>query len=159
MFRNATLLAWPAQKSSDSYALSDLFYESHSMKQQSFPDLAADGLKRTIYVFVRTDISVEQQMVQAAHAAAEAARLYYQPDHGIASLIILAVPNRQALYRAATQVEALGIAYELFFEPDWDMGHSALGTRPLLDTERPLLRGWPLWKLKTAQASPQGVSA
>lgn len=121
-------------------------------------DEAADGLKRTIYVFVRTDISPEQQMVQAAHAAAEASRLHYRPEHGIASLIVLAVPNKESLYRAATQLEALGIAHELFFEPDWEMGHSAMATRPLLDSERPLLRGWPLWKLKHAVAS-QGVHA
>lgn len=120
-------------------------------------DEAADGHKRTIYVFVRTDLPLEQQMVQAAHAAAEAGRLHYRAEHGVASLIVLAVPNKDALYRAATQLEALGIEHELFFEPDWKMGHSALGTRPLLDAERPLLRGYPLWKLKLAQ--PQGVAA
>ena len=30
-------------------------------------------------------------------------------------------------------------------------------TKTLLDAERPLLRGWPLWKLKAAQ--PQGAAA
>jgi hypothetical protein len=134
------------------------------MTTQRIPDQAADGLKRTIYVLVRTDISVEQQVVQAAHAAAEAGRLFYSLEHGIASLIVLSVPNKDALYRAATQLQALGIAHDVFFEPDWEMGHSALGTRPLLDSERKLMKGWPLWKLKTAIAAAaelpsQGVAA
>lgn len=109
-------------------------------------DEAADGLKRTIYVFVRTDISPEQQLVQAAHAAAEAARLHYHPEHGIASLIALAVPNKAALRRAATRLDALDIAREMFFEPDGELGYTALATRPLLEHERSKLRQWPLWK-------------
>lgn len=113
-------------------------------------DQAEDGLKRTIYVFVRTDLSLEQQMVQSNHASVEAGRLHYRPEHGIASLVLLAVPNQAALHRASTHLQALGIAHEMFFEPDWSMGHCALGTRPLLDDERPLLRGWPLWKAKAA---------
>lgn len=120
-------------------------------------DQAHDGLKRTIYAFVRTDLSPEQQMVQAAHAAAEAGRRFYRPEHGIASLIVLAVSNLQALYKAKTLLESMGIEHDMFFEPDWNTGHSAIGTRPLLDSERPLLRGYQLWKLKAARA--EGVAA
>ena len=116
--------------------------------QHLIQDLPLDGLKRTIYVFVRTDISVEQQMVQAAHAAAEASRRFYEPHHGVASLIILAASGVPGLVKAQTQLEARGVEHTVFFEPDWEMGYSAIGTRPLLDSERPLLRGWQLWKLK-----------
>jgi len=120
-------------------------------------DLAHDGQKRTIYAFVRTDLAPEQQMVQAAHAAAEAGRSFYRPEHGIASLIVLAVPNLAALYKAKAHLESLDIEHDMFFEPDWNTGHSAIGTRPLTDAERPLLRGYPLWKLKMARA--EGVAA
>lgn len=113
-------------------------------------DLAHDGQKRTMYVFVRTDLPLAQQMVQAAHAAAEAGRSFYRPEHGIASLIVLAVPNLAALYQAGRRLELHGIAHDMFFEPDWDTGHSAIGTRPLADAERPLLRNYPLWKAKPA---------
>ena len=86
-------------------------------------DQAHDGLKRTIYAFVRTDLSPEQQMVQAAHAAAEAGRRFYRPEHGISSLIVLAVSNLQALYKAKMLLERLDIEHDMFFEPDWNTGH------------------------------------
>lgn len=116
-----------------------------------FSDSAADGQKRTLYVFVRTDISLEQQMVQAAHAAAEAGRAFYEAEHGIASLIVLAVPSQEALYKVQAHLATLDIAHQMFFEPDFNIGDSAIGTRPLLDAERPLLRRYPLWKAAAAR--------
>lgn len=123
-------------------------HPAHLMNHPSpISDFPADGLKRTIYVFVRTDITVEQQIVQAAHAAAEAGRRFYAPEHGIASLIVLAVSGPAKLQKAAKRLQALDIDFDVFFEPSWEMGHSALATRPLLDSERPLLKAWQLWKL------------
>lgn len=106
---------------------------------------AMEPAKRTFYVLVRTDISLAQQMVQAVHAAAEAARDHYRPDHGIASAIVLQVPNQAALLQAQAQLHAKGIQTKLFFEPDFDMGDSALATEPVTDEQRKLLRRWPLW--------------
>ena len=54
-------------------------------------------------------------------------------------------------------LERLDIEHDMFFEPDWNTGHSAIGTRPLLDSERPLLKGYQLWKLKAART--EGVAA
>ena len=120
-------------------------------KQQTLiSDLATDGLKRTIYVFVRTDLSLEQQIVQAAHAAVEASRRFYAPEHGVASLIVLAVSNLAALYKARNRLEDLELEHTVFFEPDWEMGHSALATRPVLDVERKIFKGWQLWKMVAA---------
>lgn len=126
--------------------------ENTSSFASSIPESAADGRKRTIYVFVRTDISLEQQMVQASHAAAEAARRFYRPEHGIASLIVLSASSPARLRKAQAQLQALGIEHDTFFEPSWDMGESAVGTRPLLEAERPLLKGWQLWKATPAVA-------
>lgn len=110
--------------------------------------------KHTIYVLVRTDIPLHQQLVQAAHAAAEAARTHYNPEHGIASLVVLAVPHLKALTRASQKLQNLHVKHEIFFEPDWNMGNSALATRPLTDAERPLMRYWPLWKCPPTPYSP-----
>ena len=118
--------------------------------------------KHTIYVFIRMDLSAEQQMVQVAHAAAEASRHFYRPEHGIASLIVLSVANSAALYKAQDYLDRRGLENTVFFEPDWDMGHSALATRPVLDEERPLFRAWQLWRLRTpvpVAAGAEGVAA
>ena len=102
-------------------------------------------LKHTIYVLVRTDISLAQQIVQAAHATAEAARSLYRSEHGIASLVLLAVLDKASLHQAQLQLQHKGIACELFHEPDFGMGDSALATQPVPDAMRKHFRSWPLW--------------
>ena len=122
-------------------------------------DEPEDGQKRYIYVFIRTDISLEQQMVQANHAAAEAGRLFYRPDHGIASLVTLAVRNPARLAKAQRRLESLGLEHTVFFEPDWQMGYSAIGTRPVLEHERRHFREWQLWKPQVQFPTPQPEQA
>jgi hypothetical protein len=106
--------------------------------------------KRTIYVLVRQDIPIEQQIVQSSHAAAEAARSHYRDHHGIASVVLLSVPDRHALLAARERLRAKGIQSELFFEPDFNMGHSALATEPIPNGMRHHLRSWGLWRLDRA---------
>ncbi len=105
---------------------------------------AAD--KPYVYVLVRTDISFEQQLVQASHAALEAGFRFNAPSE-IASVIVLAVPSQQALLEAAARLSARGVEHEVFFEPDFGMGYSALATRPLCSREeRNLMRKYPLYR-------------
>lgn len=83
-------------------------------------------------------------MVQACHAALEAGFAFKAPGE-TASLILLAVSNRADLEAAAARLQFHGIDHQLFFEPDWDMGHSALATRPLhLPEERRILKKYRL---------------
>jgi hypothetical protein len=51
------------------------------------------------YVIIRKDISPEQQIVQACHAALEAGLRFKQPEQ-TSLLIVLEVPNQQALLDA-----------------------------------------------------------
>ncbi|WP_434715834.1 hypothetical protein [Paraburkholderia sp. A3RO-2L] len=107
-------------------------------------------LKPYVYVLVRQDISPAQQLVQASHAALEAGFRFTQPEQ-TASVIVLAVPDRDALQAAATRLERYGIEHHMFFEPDFEMGHSALATRPLhLPKERHLMRKYPLFHSREA---------
>jgi hypothetical protein len=99
----------------------------------------------TLYVLVRTDIAPAQQAVQAAHAAAEAARRLYRPEHGVARLVLLALAGPEALERCRMHLLERGIEHEVFFEPDDEMGESAIGTRPLREAERRTLERYPLW--------------
>lgn len=87
-------------------------------------------MKPYIYVLVREDISLEQQMVQACHAASEAGFAFPAPPV-TSSLIVCTVPDRAALLAARERLARYGIRNEMFFEPSWEMGHSALATEPI----------------------------
>lgn len=82
------------------------------------------------YVIVRTDIPLHQQLVQAAHAAHYAGFRTKEPDE-ICSLITLQVANEWELFQAFRHLAMNQINVIPFFEPDWDMGLSAIATEPL----------------------------
>lgn len=105
--------------------------------------------KPYVYAFIRRDISFAQQLVQVGHAALEVGRAHYRGEE-IASFIVLEVPNLQSLEEAARFLSVKGIDHQMFFEPDFDMGHSAIATRPVSGDERKLFRRWPLWREGTA---------
>lgn len=115
------------------------------MPNQDFSEQTAPS-KHTLYVLVRKDISLAQQLVQTGHAAAEAGKQFYRQAHGIASLIVLSVPDKAALLKAHKHLEGKGLRTALFFEPDFNIGHSALATEPLPTEQRKHLMSWPLWK-------------
>ena len=105
-------------------------------------------MKPYIYVLVRKDIPFEQQLVQVGHAAREAA-LAHPPLEGepIASVIVCEVPSRAALLEASKRLENYGIEHAVFFEPDFDMGESALATRSIMmKKERYLFQKYPLYR-------------
>jgi len=98
-----------------------------------------------VYVLIRMDIPLHQQLVQSAHAAFEAGLRWHSPDKEGTSIIILEVPDKKALLRASRRLGGKDIAHHVFFEPDFEMGESALATRPLVGEERRALSGYPLW--------------
>lgn len=98
------------------------------------------------YVFVRTDIPVEQQMVQAAHAALEAGIKFGKVSVEPASVIILQVPNKEKLEEAMKYTIESGISCEMFYEPDWDYGNTAFGTEPITFDRRKIFKKYKLWK-------------
>ena len=96
------------------------------------------------YILVRKDISPEQRVVQAAHAALEAGFRFQKPDE-TSYLIVLEVANEQELNEAAQVIESRGIKFYKFFEPDNDMGYSALCTEAVYENrERNVFKRWKL---------------
>lgn len=101
-----------------------------------------------VYVLVRSDISVEQQIVQACHAALEAGFSFSAPD-AVSHLIVLSVSSQDALLSAAEQLSRNQVPHYLFHEPDNAMGYSALATKPLIEkSQRRLFKKYPLLKGK-----------
>lgn len=101
--------------------------------------------KKYVYIFVRKDISLEQQLVQAAHAALEAGFTFQKPKN-TAFLVLIAVETQEKLLKTADTLEKQGIKTVLFFEPDDNMGYSAFATEPIDENNRRPFRRFRLWK-------------
>jgi len=113
--------------------------------------------KPYVYVLVRTDLSLKQQVVQSNHASLHAGYAFNAPDE-IPSIVVCAVPDRAALEEAATRLSRYGIDHELFSEPDWYMGNSALATRPVhMKKERYVFSKYPLWGTDVEPADTPAV--
>lgn len=103
-------------------------------------------MKPYTYVLVREDIPLEQQMVQACHAAHHAGHALGGPVDE-ASLIVCTVPDRAALVAAQERLTRYGIRSKMFFEPSWDMGFSAIGTEPITSRkQRFAMNTYPLFR-------------
>ncbi len=113
------------------------------------------ALKPYTYVLVRTDIPLEQQLVQACHAAQQSGASF--PEHAAASsLIVCTVPDRAALVAARERMTRYGIRSEMFFEPSWDMGFSALASEPITARkQRFSMNTYPLFMAPAALQEPQ----
>lgn len=91
--------------------------------------------KNYVYTFIRTDLPIEQQIVQATHSALEAGRDLGKPET-TSHLILLEAKSEDALLRIADQLKQQDIRFSLFFEPDDNRGYTSLTTEPITDNEK-----------------------
>jgi len=97
------------------------------------------------YLFIRQDISLAQQLVQAAHAALDAGRAFTDIPHR--NLVLIGIANEAELFQIEQHLSENNIRFETFYEPDNAMGHSAICTEALTDRRRrKMLSHFPLWK-------------
>lgn len=101
-----------------------------------------------VYVFIRTDIPAEQQVVQSCHAVFHMAELYI-PDRQTPNIIVIGVPHLTALNRVKTKLQANQIPHYAWTEPDFDMGETAIATVPLDSEQREVLKNYRVLRLKT----------
>lgn len=88
-----------------------------------------------VYCFVRVDLPIEQQIVQAAHSALEAGRELGTPST-TTHLILLETKSENSLLRIADELKEQNIRFYLFFEPDDNRGFTSLTTEPLTDEKK-----------------------
>ena len=112
-----------------------------------------------IYVFVRQDISLAQQLVQSSHAVYSIAQQQTNLDKNtIPSIVMIGVPNSKALNRVITKLQLNNIEHATFFEPDFNMGLSAVATAPLYtNEERAVLKNYCTWKEPGYVSTKQNV--
>lgn len=99
-----------------------------------------------MYVFVRRDIPIQHQMVQASHAALECGLEFPYIPAEPSSLIVLGVSNKKDLLKARKYLNINKIRNTMFFEPSWDHGYTAIGTEAITEDKRHLLKRFQLWK-------------
>jgi hypothetical protein len=102
-----------------------------------------------VYVFVRTDLSPEQSLVQTAHACIEATSIFKLgelPDHP--HLVVLSAKNEQRLHRVRQYLIDNNIRHAHFYESDIGNELTAIATEPLPDSSplRQLFKKYQLLK-------------
>lgn len=98
-----------------------------------------------VYVLIRTNIPPVQQLVQACHATFEMGLDLARQQQDPAHLVALAVPDRDRLLEEADRLRTRGVRHQMFFEPDDQLGFTALATEPLEAGRRSILGHLPLW--------------
>ena len=115
------------------------------------PELSDTKAGGHIYVFVRRDLPLADQMVQVAHVSLEAGQRFCVPCHS--PLVLLQVADEPALQRALQHCRRHDIVTHTFMEPDATdefpdkpMGLTAACTPPLNSAQRRRLRPFTLWQ-------------
>jgi hypothetical protein len=106
-------------------------------------------------VLVRRDLPAAQIAVQAAHAAAEAARRFLPADHPHPHFVLCRVSSERDLLAAADRLDRRGVRFELFREPDRDGEATALATEPLAPGRRSVLARYPCLTRADLLAAPE----
>ncbi len=100
-----------------------------------------------MYLFVRQDLSIAQQLVQACHGAHECG-LQQSSSAPHSSIIVLGVPDKVALQCAFQKFSPL-LPCHPFFEPYKDIGLTSFATAPTV--RRELFAHYSLWSPKISQ--------
>jgi hypothetical protein len=81
------------------------------------------------------------------------ASLYF-PEPGTPNIIVIGVPNQEALRHALTRLERHQIPHYAWGEPDYDYGFTAIATVPLDQKQRAVLSNYRLWRFAGGDGQP-----
>ena len=92
-------------------------------------------------MFVRRDLSIPQQVVQACHAAIEAAPLL-SPEDDHPHLVVLGVKSELQLRNALARLTRHGIRCKPFYEDDLGNQLTSFATEPISGDSRQLFKSY-----------------
>lgn len=90
--------------------------------------------------------------MQSNHATFEMAKKL-EGYSGTPSLVLVGVPDKDALEAVIARLQRYGIASEAFYEPDFDLGLTAVATHPI--TNKKLRSAMGIYRLWTPQELQQ----
>lgn len=103
-------------------------------------------MKRYIYIGVRTDLSIPQQVVQACHVALEAGESFLE-DFGHPSVVVLGFKTESKLKRFKDYLDSIEwMHYDTFREPDRDNELTSIATMPVPEEDKKLFKKFQLLK-------------
>lgn len=105
-------------------------------------------LKRSdeyVYIFVRQDLPIPQQIVQSNHATYALASLYGHDGDCMPNIVLIGVPDREAILRVSEQCSENAIPHYTWNEPDWDYGITAISTAAIRGNKRLAFAEYQLW--------------
>lgn len=102
------------------------------------------GETKYVYVLVRKDLSLSQQTVQSCHAAIEAARRFITTEQVHPHLVLCGVKDEEALKKEVCRLEAFGIEFACFYEPDRSNELTAIATAPVVGEQHRLCERYKL---------------
>lgn len=105
-----------------------------------------DAPKHHSYIFLRTDLPVAQQAIQAAHAALELGIKHGPSPDGHPSLVFLAARDRDELSLALSYARSHDLRTFEFHEPYGDWGLTAFAIEPIPHGKRSLFSHYKLWR-------------
>lgn len=100
-----------------------------------------------VYIFVRRDIPIAHAIVQACHACFELG-IKLTDEHKpkkTSHMVLLKVKNERELMTIVETLELNDIHHTMFFEPDNNLGYTAIATQPIYGEKRMLFRKYKLW--------------
>lgn len=110
-----------------------------------------------VYVFVRQDLTLAEQLVHAAHAAYHMGNLFPEELQGLPSIVVVGTPHPKAFDKVIRRLAENGIAHYVWSDPDTSYGPTAIATEPLNSEEKLCLANYRLWSHSPAVAqSPAG---
>ena len=105
-------------------------------------------------MIVRTDLPIEQQVVQACHAAYEAGLRLATPSPDTDYSVICSVDSEEELRAAHRALLRQRIPCLLFHESDMDDQATALAAAPVVGDQRKAFKDFPLWSAPKKLAKP-----
>lgn len=97
------------------------------------------------YTFIRRDLPLQDQLVQACHSSMEAGSAFKEPGH-IPNLILLDAKDSNHLEEISSFLDSNFIRYYKFYEPDDQMGYTSITTEPLTPERKKKLSNFKMWR-------------
>lgn len=98
------------------------------------------------YIFIRQDLSIEQQIIQASHATLKLGK--EMRTDTMPNFVLIGVRNLEGLLNLEAILERFYYKYVTFHEPDMDSEMTAIATHPVHDIERGVLLAFTTLKIK-----------